>query len=78
MRFSLYTGEDTKGTIAEILPRENYIVRRSVNLSKQTHIIASNIDQALLLITPTIHTLSCLYRPFLDYCKAIKPYFDLQ
>ena len=52
MRFSLYTeGDDTKGTIEEILPRENYIVRRSVNLSKQTHIIASNIDQALLLIT---------------------------
>ena len=52
VHFSLYTeGEDTKGTIEEILPRENYIVRRSVNLSKQTHIIASNIDQALLLIT---------------------------
>lgn len=52
VRFSLYTeGEETKGTIEEILPRENYIVRRSVNLSKQTHIIASNIDQALLLIT---------------------------
>ena len=52
VHFSLYTeGEDTKGTIEEILPRENYIVRRSVNLSKQTHIIASNIDQALLLVT---------------------------
>lgn len=52
VQFSLYTeGEATKGTIEDILPRENYIVRRSVNLSKQTHIIASNIDQALLLIT---------------------------
>ena len=52
VKFSLYEeGDLTKGTIEEILPRDNYIVRRSVNLSKQTHIIASNIDQALLLIT---------------------------
>ena len=52
VKFSLYEeGEITKGVIEDILPRENYIVRRSVNLSKQTHIIASNIDQALLLIT---------------------------
>ena len=52
VNFSLYEeGEETKGIIEEILPRDNYIVRRSVNLSKQTHIIASNIDQALLLIT---------------------------
>lgn len=50
--FNLYQeGELTKGMIEEILPRENYIVRRSVNLSKQTHIIASNIDLAFLLIT---------------------------
>ncbi|MGB2086282.1 MAG: ribosome small subunit-dependent GTPase A [Flavobacteriaceae bacterium] len=50
--FSLYQeGDETKGVIETILTRENYIVRRSVNLSKQTHIIASNIDQAFLLIT---------------------------
>ena len=40
-----------KGTIVEIEKRQNYIVRKSVNLSKQTHIIASNIDQLFLLIT---------------------------
>jgi len=39
------------GVIKEIEPRENYIVRKSVNLSKQTHIIASNIDVVFLLIT---------------------------
>ena len=39
------------GVITAIDTRDNYIVRRSVNLSKQTHIIASNIDQAFLLIT---------------------------
>lgn len=50
--FSLHQeGDRTTGIIEEILPRENYIVRRSVNLSKQTHIIAANIDQAFLLIT---------------------------
>src|SRR5690606_1212192 len=31
--------------------RDNYIIRKSVNLSKQTHIIAANIDQAFLLVT---------------------------
>lgn len=38
--------------IADVLERKNYIIRRSVNLSRQTHIIASNIDQACLLVTP--------------------------
>jgi len=40
-----------EGTIVEIEERQNYIVRKSVNLSKQTHIIASNIDQVFLLVT---------------------------
>ena len=39
------------GVINEIEPRLNYIIRKSVNLSKQTHIIASNIDQVFLMIT---------------------------
>ena len=39
------------GVINTIQTRKNYIVRKSVNLSKQTHIIASNIDQVFLLIT---------------------------
>ncbi len=37
--------------ITEILDRKNYIIRKSVNLSKQVHIIASNMDQAFLIIT---------------------------
>ncbi|MES2748186.1 MAG: ribosome small subunit-dependent GTPase A [Bacteroidota bacterium] len=41
----------TTGTITNIHERKNYIVRKSVNLSKQTHIIASNIDIVFLLIT---------------------------
>ena len=43
--------EERLGVISEILPRKNYIIRKSVKLSKQSHIIASNIDLALLLIT---------------------------
>jgi ribosome biogenesis GTPase / thiamine phosphate phosphatase len=39
------------GWITGIEDRKNYIVRRSPNLSKQSHIIASNIDQAVLVVT---------------------------
>ncbi len=37
--------------ITEIQDRKNYIIRRSSNLSKQSHIIAANLDQALLIVT---------------------------
>ena len=40
-----------KGVISNILPRVNYIIRKSVNLSKQYHIIASNIDISVLVVT---------------------------
>ena len=36
--------------IQSILPRKNYIIRRSINLSKQTQIIAANVDQIFLVI----------------------------
>lgn len=39
------------GTIAQVVPRKNYIIRKSTNLSRQSHIIAANIDQALLMAT---------------------------
>lgn len=44
-------GDETVGVIKHIDERENYIIRKSVNLSKQTHIIAANVDIAFLLIT---------------------------
>jgi ribosome biogenesis GTPase / thiamine phosphate phosphatase len=37
--------------IVNILPRKNYIIRKSSNLSKESHILAANIDQALLIVT---------------------------
>ena len=39
------------GVINKIHDRKNYIIRKANNLSKQTHIIAANIDQALLMVT---------------------------
>ena len=45
------TSDSVTGTIHHIHERKNYIVRKSVNLSHQMHIIASNIDRVFLLIT---------------------------
>jgi ribosome biogenesis GTPase len=44
-------GDETIGIINAIADRRNYIIRKSVNLSKQTHIIAANLDQVFLMIT---------------------------
>jgi len=45
------SSDKTTGTIHNIHERKNYIVRKSVNLSHQMHIIASNLDYVFLLIT---------------------------
>ncbi|MCR4664917.1 MAG: ribosome small subunit-dependent GTPase A [Paludibacteraceae bacterium] len=42
---------DGTNWITDIEDRRNYIIRRSTNLSKQTHILAANIDQAILIVT---------------------------
>ncbi|MFZ4547232.1 MAG: GTPase RsgA, partial [Bacteroidales bacterium] len=42
-------GSDGNGVITAIEPRSNYIVRRSINLSKSAHIIASNIDRLYIV-----------------------------
>lgn len=43
--------EDGTGVITAIEPRKNYIIRKSTNLSRQAHIIASNLDQVFLIVT---------------------------
>ena len=43
--------KDNTAVITKIHPRKNYIIRKSVNLSKQAQIIACNIDRALLVVT---------------------------
>lgn len=40
-----------EGWITSIEDRRNYIIRKSINLSKQSHIIAANVDQAFLIVT---------------------------
>ena len=50
---------DTTGYITNLHERKNYIVRKPTNLSKQLHIIAANLDQAILVVTlknPTTST----------------------
>ncbi|MDD2584912.1 MAG: ribosome small subunit-dependent GTPase A [Bacteroidales bacterium] len=48
----LYQKEgDKRGVITKVLPRKNYIIRKSTNLSRQAHIIASNLDQVFLIVT---------------------------
>lgn len=41
----------SQAVIYKLYDRDNYIVRKSINLSKQTHIIAANLDQAILVAT---------------------------
>ena len=44
-------GAEGKAVITEILPRRNYVIRRSTNLSRQAHIIAANVDMAWLIVS---------------------------
>lgn len=43
--------ENRNGVIKKILPRKNYIIRKSINLSKRSHILAANIDKVYLIVT---------------------------
>lgn len=43
--------DDKNGIIHKLEERNNYIIRRSINLSKRGHILASNIDQVLIFVT---------------------------
>lgn len=52
VEFEIEEGKET-GIISNIEERNNYLIRKSVNLSKQYHILASNVDQAVLVATVT-------------------------
>jgi ribosome biogenesis GTPase len=47
----LITNDEGTAFITEIEDRKNYIIRKSQNLSKQSHILAANVDQAFLVVT---------------------------
>jgi ribosome biogenesis GTPase len=44
---------ENEGLITDVMPRKNYIIRRSTNLSRQAHILAANIDKLFLIVTLT-------------------------
>lgn len=50
-RVKIIRNQEGTAFITEIEDRKNYIIRRSSNLSKQSHIIASNLDQCMLIVT---------------------------
>ena len=50
VEYEVQENSDT-GIIKDVLERKNYIIRKSTNLSKQTHILAANLDQAILMVT---------------------------
>ena len=50
-RVKIVRNQEGTAFITEIEDRKNYIIRRSSNLSKQSHIIASNLDQCMLIVT---------------------------
>lgn len=67
------SGDEGKGMIVSIEPRKNYIIRKSTNLSRESHIIASNIDTAYLvttLINPEVK--SVFLDRFLVTCEAYR------
>jgi len=47
-----YALEDEIGVITAVHDRKNYIIRKSSNLSRESHILAANLDQAFLVVTP--------------------------
>lgn len=50
-RVEIVRNQEGTAFITNIEDRRNYIIRKSQNLSKQSHIIAANVDQAFLLVT---------------------------
>lgn len=55
--------EENPAVIREILPRDNYVIRRSTNLSRQSHVIAANLDQAVIAVSLYFPEIKL---PFLD------------
>lgn len=60
-RVNISVNESGTAFITDILPRKNYIIRRASNLSKESHILASNLDQALLIVTLSHPTTSLTF-----------------
>ena len=65
--------EEVVHWIVDIVPRRNYIIRRSTNLSKESHILAANIDQVALIVTVNHPVTSTTFIDrFLATCEAYR------
>ena len=53
VNISVEDGQESRVIIEEIIPRDNYIIRQSVKKTEHAHMLAANIDQALLVVTLT-------------------------
>ena len=63
--------EYADGAITRILPRKNYLIRRSTNLSRESHIIAANLDRVFLMVTIILpETKLAFVDRFLVSCEA--------
>ena len=72
-RVEYYMADDGTAVISEILPRKNYIIRKSTNLSRQSHIIASNLDAVYLVLTMDFPEVKLAFVDrFLVTCEAYK------
>ena len=59
------------GVITRVLPRRNYVIRRSTNLSRESHIIAANLDTVFLIVTLILpETKQAFVDRFLVTCEA--------
>ena len=63
VRYQTDDSLDAPALITEILPRSNYVIRRSTNLSRQAHIIAANVDRAYIIVSLYFPEIKL---PFLD------------
>lgn len=70
-RVKVVPAEGGLSYITEIYPRKNYIIRKASNLSKESHILAVNIDQALLVVTLRMPETPIIFIDrFLATCEA--------
>ena len=58
-----YVPEDDIAVITEVLERKNYMIRKSTNLSRQNHVIAANLDRAVIVVSLYLPEIKL---PFLD------------
>ncbi|MBR6245861.1 MAG: ribosome small subunit-dependent GTPase A [Bacteroidales bacterium] len=61
--YDIAPDEKNPATIVEVLDRKNYVIRRSTNLSRQSHVIAANVDMAYIVVSLYFPQIKL---PFLD------------